>query len=562
MRNNQVAQAYLFCGPRGVGKTTCARILAKTINCQQRTADLEACGTCDSCVSFQDGQSLNIFELDAASHNSVDDIRSLIDQVRLAPALGTHKVYIIDEVHMLSTSAFNAFLKTLEEPPRHAIFILATTEKHKILPTILSRCQIFDFNRIGIIDIANHLMKISEKEGIQAEPDALHIIAQKADGALRDALSIFDQIVSFAGKQLTYKAVIDNLNILDYDYYFKATAAIQTGDIKQSLLLIDQVIKNGFDPMLFVGGLAEHYRNLLVCRDPETLSLLEAGDNIKSRYREQASSTDPAAIVRILELLSGCELHYKASKNPRLLVEITLMQACSLRKEEAKKKWSKPFIAPPVGVNQPVFKSVRKTSVVAVTTEEGAVSLISLKQTVKVEHERLKGPISKEEREKNQALLLQTIMPSIKPIKGTKGAQGVNESGELVEETKTLDNVYTADEFFKCWHDYALTLKDQGKESVYATLTGRNPDVDYATHKITVFIDNKVQEQDLIREKQNMAEYLREHLQNSHITIHWEMSTDPTNKNFYTPREKFMKMAEKNPALFHLQKRLKLDLDF
>ena len=330
IKTEHLAQAFLFCGPRGVGKTTCARILAKTINCTNRTENTEACDTCQSCRSFNEGASLNISELDAASNNSVDDIRNLVDQVRYAPQLGTHKVYIIDEVHMLSTAAFNAFLKTLEEPPRHAIFILATTEKHKIIPTILSRCQIFDFNRIQIEDIANHLAYIAKSENINAETDALHIIAQKADGALRDACSIFDQIVSFSGTTVTYKAVIDNLNILDYDYYFKVTDAILAENISASLLLFNEILNNGFDGHNFVAGMGDHFRNLLVSKGTETLQLLEVGNNIKDKYREQSGKCSLSFLVKGLTLLNKADIQYKASKNQRLQVELTLMQLSSI----------------------------------------------------------------------------------------------------------------------------------------------------------------------------------------------------------------------------------------
>ncbi len=337
IKSNHLAQAFLFCGPRGVGKTTCARILAKTINCFNRTIEIEACGTCDSCISFQTGQSLNIFELDAASNNSVDDIRTLTDQVRMAPQIGEFKVYIIDEVHMLSSNAFNAFLKTLEEPPKHAIFILATTEKHKIIPTILSRCQIFDFNRIQIIDIVKQLERVAVQEGVNAEPDALHLIAQKADGGLRDALSIFDQIVSFTGNKIVHKDVIENLNILDYDYFFKITNAILNASIKDALLLFNEIIENGFDGHNFITGLMGHMRNLLMCKDPSTIKLLEVGETIQNKYKGQSLEISPILALHCLDLLSRCDVNYKASKNPRLLVEIALMQACSIN-EEAKKK--------------------------------------------------------------------------------------------------------------------------------------------------------------------------------------------------------------------------------
>lgn len=338
IKQAHLAQAFLFCGSRGVGKTTTARILAKTINCFNRTEQVEACDNCDSCNSFNEGASLNVYELDAASNNSVEDIRNLIDQVRIAPQIGTHKVYIIDEVHMLSTSAFNAFLKTLEEPPAHAIFILATTEKHKIIPTILSRCQIFDFNRIKVKDIADHLTFIATKEGINAEAEGLHLIAQKADGALRDALSIFDQIVSFAGVNLTYQSVIENLNILDYDYYFRIVDFAQKEDIPACLLLFNDIIEKGFDGHHFVVGLADHYRNLLVCKDPRTAKLLEVGETVENRFIEQSKNIESAVILRALGVLSKTDVDYKASKNHRLLVELALMQLCSLKNELEKKK--------------------------------------------------------------------------------------------------------------------------------------------------------------------------------------------------------------------------------
>lgn len=337
IKSNHLAQAFLFCGSRGVGKTSTARILAKTINCFHRSENIEACDQCESCQSFNSGASLNVYELDAASNNSVEDIRNLIDQVRIAPQLGTHKVYIIDEVHMLSTSAFNAFLKTLEEPPKHAIFILATTEKHKIIPTILSRCQIFDFNRIKVKDIADHLADIAQKEGITADAEALHIIAQKADGALRDALSIFDQIVTFSGTNLTYEHVIQNLNILDYDYYFRIVESSLKEDIPAALLLLNDIVEKGFDQHNFIVGLADHYRNLLVCKDVRTAALLEVSEAIQERYVEQSKRMDGDMILRALAVLSRSDVEYKSSKNQRLLVELALMQLCSLPQEKEKK---------------------------------------------------------------------------------------------------------------------------------------------------------------------------------------------------------------------------------
>ena len=326
--NKQLAQAYLFCGPRGVGKTTCARIFAKTINCMNLQPNAEPCNECESCKAFNAGRSLNIHELDAASNNSVDDIRGLVDQVRILPQVGKYSVYIIDEVHMLSTSAFNAFLKTLEEPPAHAIFILATTEKHKILPTILSRCQIYDFNRITVPDAIEHLKYIAAKEGVQAEEEALNVIAQKADGAMRDALSIFDQVVSFCGKTLTYDKVIENLNVLDYDYYFKLTDLFNAGKVAESFLVFDEIMTKGFDGGNFVNGLGKHFRDLLVAREPVTARLLEVSASIRDRYLQQAQVLTPDFIFDALKIVEQCEMQYKIRVEKRLCVELMLIKLC------------------------------------------------------------------------------------------------------------------------------------------------------------------------------------------------------------------------------------------
>lgn len=330
IKDGHLAHAYLFCGPRGVGKTTCARIFAKTINCTNLTAHVEACNECESCKAFNSSRSFNIHELDAASNNSVDDIRLLTDQVRVPPQMGKYSVYIIDEVHMLSSQAFNAFLKTLEEPPKHAIFILATTEKHKIIPTILSRCQIFDFNRIGISDISNHLQYVAKSEGVEIEPDAANVIAQKADGAMRDALSIFDQIVSFCGKNVTYQAVIENLNVLDYDYYFRLVDQFLKNNVPEVLLIFDDILKHGFDGHHFISGLCSHFRNLLVCKDPITVQLLEVGGEIKERYKAQAALADQDFLTQALQISNECDFQYKASQNKRLLVELALIRISQL----------------------------------------------------------------------------------------------------------------------------------------------------------------------------------------------------------------------------------------
>ncbi|MGR4859078.1 DNA polymerase III subunit gamma/tau [Bacteroides pyogenes] len=377
----KLAHAYLFCGPRGVGKTTCARIFAKTINCMNLTAEGEACNECESCVSFNEQRSYNIHELDAASNNSVDDIRQLVEQVRIPPQIGKYKVYIIDEVHMLSTSAFNAFLKTLEEPPHHAIFILATTEKHKILPTILSRCQIYDFNRIGVEDTVEHLLYVAAKEGISAEPEALNVIALKADGGMRDALSIFDQVVSFTGGNITYQGVIENLNVLDYDYYFRLTDYLLSNNVSDALLLFNDVLNKGFDGGHFITGLSGHFRDLLVSRDAVTLPLLQVGASIRERYQAQAQKCPLPFLYRAMKLCNDCDLNYRASKNKRLLVELTLIQVAQLTAEgddagvgRSPKQQLKPVFsqAAPTASGRPKTASGRQT-----TTVESSVQVVS-----------------------------------------------------------------------------------------------------------------------------------------------------------------------------------------
>ena len=331
IKNNHLAHSFLFCGPRGVGKTTCARILAKTINCQNRTAETEACNQCESCISFNNNSSFNISELDAASNNSVEDIRSLIEQVRFAPQSGKYKIYIIDEVHMLSANAFNAFLKTLEEPPHYAIFILATTEKHKIIPTILSRCQIFDFRRIPVDNIVAHLASICATEQITADANGLHIIAQKSDGGLRDALSMFDRMVSYAGNHLSYNDVLQNLNVLDFDYFFRVTDSVLAQDISGTLTIFDTILKSGFEGDDFMLGLGEHIRNLLVCKDNRTIKLLEVSGDLKERYETQSNLAPLSFILNALKLINDCDIHYKTAKNKRLTVELTLTKLCYIK---------------------------------------------------------------------------------------------------------------------------------------------------------------------------------------------------------------------------------------
>jgi DNA polymerase-3 subunit gamma/tau len=568
IKNNHLAQAFLFCGPRGVGKTTCARILAKTINCFNITENIEACNQCDSCVSFNSGASLNVYELDAASNNSVDDIRNLVDQVRFAPQLGKYKVYIIDEVHMLSQAAFNAFLKTLEEPPRHAIFILATTEKHKIIPTILSRCQIFDFNRIQIEDIAHHLAWIAKSEQIAAEEDALHIIAQKADGALRDACSIFDQIVSFAGNTITYKAVIDNLNILDYDYYFKATDAILEGNIPVSLLLFNEILNNGFDGHNFITGLGEHFRNLLVCKDASTLQLLEVGANIRDKYREQAQKCSTSLLLRGLGLVNKCDLSYKSSKNPRLQVELCLMQACSLDSAAAVEKKNDAGVAiKPATPSTAVNPTPAPTQPVNTATQSQAVNTPAA------------NPV--QQPAQNTAPVQQPAAPQQKPVTAQPqtGPKPIIKSSspsisQFVKPEKKEENIandpqasyeqprepFTKEALEEAWMNYARQIQ-KDKAYLYATLTSRKHTLRDAV-TIELVLENETAVERINEEKTELLAYLRKELRNFDISIVTPVDKSEGEKKIYTPQDKFRRMAEINPNINKLKQQFDLDIDF
>ncbi len=393
IRNNKLAHAYLFCGPRGVGKTTCARIFAKTINCLNPTPEGDVCNTCESCLAFNEQRSYNIHELDAASNNSVDDIRSLIEQVRIPPQIGKYKVYIIDEVHMLSQSAFNAFLKTLEEPPHHAIFVLATTEKHKILPTILSRCQIYDFSRININDTVEHLEYVAQQEGVTVEKEALNVIAQKADGGMRDALSIFDQVVSFTGGNITYKAVIENLNVLDYEYYFKMLEAILQNNVGKSMLILNEILGKGFDGQHIISGLAAFFRDLLVAKDPQTIVLFEVGDAVKDKYLNCAARCENKFLYKAIELTNTCDLNYRLSRNKRLLSELLLIQLCQLNApegndEEAKKK----TVIKPIAADSNVSE---QSQVTASTQQTPASPIIQSRQRPEISATQGEKPVAK-----------------------------------------------------------------------------------------------------------------------------------------------------------------------
>jgi len=545
MANHHLAQTFLFCGQRGVGKTSCARILAKTINCLNLQPDVEACNECESCKSFNDGRSLNIHELDAASNNSVDDIRGLIEQVRFAPQLGKYKVYIIDEVHMLSQAAFNAFLKTLEEPPAHAIFILATTEKHKIIPTILSRCQIFDFKRIQIKDVADHLAYISGKEGVTADPEALHIIAEKADGSMRDALSIYDQMVSFAGKELTYKKVIDNLNILDYDYYFKVTDAIIQNDIPSTLLIFDEILNNGFDGHLFINGLGEHFRNLIVAKNQATAQLLETGGQLKEKYVWQAAQYSEPFLFGGLNLLNQSDVSYKMAVNQRLLVELTLMKLCNLAagKVEA----------------QPVAS----TPAVKTATAAPTAAPVQPKVTQPVTAPKASEPKSeyKPETPPPPAAPTAPKKPSFLSINKTIGDNPAKKAAEEAAKNEPPGAPLTDESIAKAWKDYIEANKVK-KISLCSILGQANPKKTADKESsIEIAVPSSVQQQAIEEDKTFLLDFLRVQLKHPQLQLIINISKTETKSKPYTTQEKFMAMKEKNPAVEKLKDQLDLGID-
>ncbi|MGV6846528.1 MAG: DNA polymerase III subunit gamma/tau [Lutibacter sp.] len=530
IENNHLAQALLFTGPRGVGKTTCARILAREIN--------EA-----SSEIINEDFSFNIFELDAASNNSVDDIRSLTEQVRIPPQTGKYKVYIIDEVHMLSAAAFNAFLKTLEEPPAHAIFILATTEKHKIIPTILSRCQIFDFNRIRVVDIKNYLKKIAESEGVDAEDDALHIIAQKADGALRDALSIYDRVVSFSGKSLTRKAVSENLNVLDYDDFFEATELIIENKIPELLLHFNSILSKGFDGHQFIIGLASHFRDLLVAKDKQTNELLEVGDAAKKKYAEQATKCDLNFLLEAIKIANQCDLNYKSSKNQRLLVELALMQIASIT-FNGEKKNNKPYIIAALhfrGTNLAVQPNIAKQ-----TLENYAVS----------NPRKVEKPTKKIEKQKVEVLNRRPSAFSLKSIDKKQELSKINVDFEEVDGLPS--DSFEENEALRYWEDFIEQLQEKGKKSIASIMNANKPVI--KDNNFYLVLPNYIMRDQLKQSLNTILSFLREKLNNYKIDIIIEVN-EQTEKNYaYTPQEKYQKLKEQNKYIDLLKSTFDLDI--
>lgn len=545
---NKLAHAYLFSGPRGVGKTTCARIFAKTINCMNLTPDNEACNNCESCVAFNQQRSYNIHELDAASNNGVEDIRMLIEQVRIPPQIGKYKVYIIDEVHMLSQSAFNSFLKTLEEPPSHAIFILATTEKHKIIPTILSRCQVYDFNRINIADIVEHLQYVAQEEGVTAEAEALNVIAQKADGGMRDALSIFDQTASFTQGNITYRAVIENLNVLDYEYYFRLTNAILAGNVVDCLLILNDILNRGFEGQYIISGVASHFRDLLVCKDPKTASLFEVGASIRDQYIDTAKQCSNEFLYKAIEIANECDLNYRVSKNRRLLLELTLIKLCQLQENPtsaAEKKSS--------------LKPIEKTA------SESKTSQTEVKKsdaTPKVET----APIQK----KTEQTPDETSKPTT-PVKKKSALKGMgisilslrDQKEEEPEEEKKAstgngNNPFTEKELKEAWDEYAANLK--GEPLLKNTMSLYHPRL-ISDVIFEVEVNTEINKEYLTNSSLSILSFLRSKVKNDDLTMTIKIAEGNAIKKPLTSREIFDEMAKKNPSLLKLSDEFGLELN-
>ena len=536
IKNNHLAQALLFTGPRGVGKTSCARILAKRIN-------EEGAESNDEDFAF------NIFELDAASNNSVDDIRSLTDQVRIPPQTGKYKVYIIDEVHMLSQAAFNAFLKTLEEPPAHAIFILATTEKHKIIPTILSRCQIFDFKRITVLDTKNYLKKIAAKENIEADDDALHIISQKADGAMRDALSIFDRVISFSGKNLTREAVTQNLNVLDYDTYFTMTDLLLENKIPDVLNNFNEILSKGFEGHHFISGLASHFRDLLVAKDKATINLLEVGDNAKKKYLNQSSKTSISFLIQSIEKANQCELNYKISKNQRLLVELTLMQIASITFDGEKKKPSNYII--PATFFTSISPPLKKEIIPDVKAKD------DLKTPPKV--------VDKEPLASSTLISKPPILKNIKRRSNSLSLKSIHQQKDIKKTTTEINyddyprKPFTESELQTAWKDFQKFLIIKGEKSIASILATDIPTLQENFY-IQFILPNKLMEDQLKQVKPKLIKFIRESLNNYGISLNIIVNETIQKKFAYTPQEKYNKLLEKNAFLKDLKDTFQLDL--
>ncbi len=549
IKSKQIAHAYLFCGPRGIGKTTCARIFAKTVNCMNVNDNLEACNNCESCRSFNESRSFNIHELDAASNNSVDDIRNLIEQVRIPPQVGKYSIYIVDEVHMLSQSAFNSFLKTLEEPPSHAIYILATTEKHKIIPTILSRCQIYDFNRIQVEDIVRYLETISKKENVEYEADAFSIIAQKADGAMRDALSVYDQLVVYLNKKITYRGVIDILNVLDYEYYFNLTDAFLKNDVSQAMLIFNDILNNGFDGHNFINGLSNHLRDLLVCKDKQTVLLLEAGSSVKQKYLSWAEKCSPDFIFKALEISSTCDIGYRQSKNQRLHVELALIKLCNIPGEK-KNKPAEQLSETVPGTEHKKPDIAREAKTVQVKDDTSAAEPVKKKEKF-ISHTKFKSSIS----------IKEALKDADKPKEeNDSNGEPENSLPEISEEKEDFTTI-TAKMLQELWKEYTESIKES-MPRMYSTLASHNPDLG-KNGVIELELSNNVQFDDFNSKiKSELINFLREKSGDESLSIEVKIVKEADNNiKPYTSDEKFKYLSRKNPLLNKLKQEFNLDFE-
>ena len=560
--SKKLAHAYLFCGPRGVGKTSCARIFAKTINCFHPTASGEACNECESCQAFNEQRSYNIIELDAASNNSVDDIRTLIDQVRIPPQVGQYKVFIIDEVHMLSAAAFNAFLKTLEEPPHHAIFILATTEKHKILPTILSRCQVYDFQRITTADIAEHLQYVASQEGITAEPEALDIIAQKADGGMRDALSIFDQVVSFTGGHITYKAVIENLNVLDYEYYFRLVDAFLQGNVPQALLIFKEVRDHGFEGQFFIGGLSRHLRDLLVSKDPSTLPLLEVSASVAQRYGEQAQKCSLAFLYRAMELSNRCDLDYRISNNKQFLVELTLIQICQIIHPVG----STPQEPPLQKINPPTPGSVPQPA-------PAAQPQAQIPQQPQAQAQPTPQTATAEPQATYRPATIRPTAPTHKPAAAAPAAQSrkaapvrISIHQKPAEAAPTeqaaaaqavLDTPFTEEALNTAWLAYTQTIPTE--VVLVNTMQSCRPKL-LDPRTFVVSVDSQIQVNCINEHFHELMSFLQNALKNNQFSMQLRINQPGEKEIIFSPKDVLKKMIEKNPDIKNLYDTFDLEI--
>ena len=564
----KLAHAYLFCGPRGVGKTTSARIFAKTINCLNPTPTGEACDACESCVAFNEGRSYNIHELDAASNNSVDDIRELIEQVQIPPQVGRYKVFIIDEVHMLSQAAFNAFLKTLEEPPAHAIFILATTEKHKILPTILSRCQIYDFNRMEVPETVAHLKHVAESEGIKYEEEALNVIARKADGGMRDALSIFDQVASFTNGNITYAQTIENLNVLDYDYYFEVTDRLLEVDIPQVMLLLDKVLNKGFEAGHFIGGLAAHFRDLLVSRDAQTLPLLEVAESVRARYAEQAARCTPRFLYAALKLCNDCDINYRTAPNKRLLVELTLIQVAQLlQQEDVPPSGRRPTlrllpIFKPAADQVPTAGAPQQKTSAPPSANVGTASPAMTPTAVTTPAAPRPMPTPRTAQQQLAAARLQTVSLTRKPQPTTSDETtiGPATSANSTTPTELRYEAFTVEQLEYLWMRFAnelppAQLAEAGRLKMIRPQLGE-------AQRVVGVVENEAAAAYLNKIVPQLTAFLRRELHNDAVTVVFAVSTERREKKrVFSPREIFRNMVETNEAFRQLAIELQLELN-